>query len=282
MELSAISEVQTHWGSIMTSYTLYVDESGDVGLGKERTATAGGASPYFTLGAVLVADDVSRDLREHLNQIAKTMSKDYLHCQKLTHRQKVYYAREMSNAPIVFFGVISMKGTLGKYKDDISGDPIKFFNKCAQYLLERVGAFMKEKKVSKDDMRVIFEDGLHDYPKFRSFIKLCQSTPKHPRTALLQHLNIANITDAKKADEPLFQVADLVAHSLFSAVDKTNGNFQIPEPRYLNELHKRFYHHERTKEVVKHGIWPIHELDQIGLDEDIFELMASFRGNNET
>lgn len=262
----------------MTSYTLYVDESGDAGLGNVRTATTGGATPYFTLGAVLVSDDISDPLCAHLKDVEQEIGKGTLHCQQLKHRQKVYFAREMAKAPILCFGVISMKGTLGTYKKDIASDPVMYFNKCAQYLLERLGAFMKEHSVSQDDMRVIFEEGLHSYARFRGFIKACQKKPRWPNTDLLRHIDLSKIVDAPKANEPLFQVADLVAHSLFSAVDRTSGNFQIPEPRYLNELHKRFYHDKGSGKVVKHGIWPIHELDQINLDDDVHRLFESFRG----
>ena len=38
------------------TYTFYIDESGDSGTGQVRSGNEGGASPYMTLGGVLLLD----------------------------------------------------------------------------------------------------------------------------------------------------------------------------------------------------------------------------------
>lgn len=260
----------------MNTYTLYIDESGETGLKKIRAPTAVGASPYMTLGGVLIPDPIKEEVISHLDEITKTIGRKNLHCSNLNHRQKVYFSREMSKISIVFFGVISLKSTLGNYKNDINSDGTKYFNKCAQYMLERVGSFLTEQKISSNQLKIIFEEGYHEYAQFRSFIKACQISPIHPNTKYLRNLDIAKIFDASKVDEPLLQIADLVAHSLFKAVDKTERNYFIPEPRYLSEIHKNFYHDPKTKEILNFGLRPIHKLSQINLDEDVYALINSF------
>jgi len=261
----------------MTSYTLYVDESGETGFSKIRTATSGGASPYLTLGAVLVPDMTKDFIATKLLDIASELGKNELHCNKMKHNQKVYYAREISKQRVLLFGVISLKATLLEYKEEI--DDIGLFNKCAQYLLERVGAFMKEHNISPDDLKVVFEEGHFDYGRLRSLIKECQKKPIRENTVLLRHISVSKITSASKEDESLLKIADLIAHSLFKAVDKTKGNFHIPETRYLNEIHKRFYHDAVTGQVVGHGLMAIHNLKQLQLDDDVHLLIEGLNGH---
>lgn len=38
------------------SFTVYIDQSGDCGIDKVRTNDKDGATPYLTLGAVLIKD----------------------------------------------------------------------------------------------------------------------------------------------------------------------------------------------------------------------------------
>lgn len=261
----------------MTTYTLYIDESGETGLSKVRTEKTGGASPYLTLGAALVQDNDHDTFVDRLAEIAKAIGKKTLHCSTMKHQQKVFYAREIAKEEVLCFGVISLKETLGSYKADISSDGTKYFNKCAQYLLERVGEFMKEHDIPSKDLRIIFEEGHHDYARFRSFINMCQRYPKHPKTRLLQQIEVGKITDAPKDKEPLLQIADLVAHALFKAVDKAAGNYFIPEPRYLNELNKRFYSNKGTGMIIGAGIMPIHTLKQLKLDSDVHALLEAFK-----
>ena len=261
----------------MTKYTVYIDESGEAGIGKVRTPNSVGASPYMTLGGVLIHNKSRNCLSKHLVAIRETIGKKDLHCCNLTHRQKTYFAREMARAPVVFFGVISYKATLGAYKKDIKSNPTMYFNKCAQYILERVGSFIKQNKVSADDVDIIFEQGLHNYGMFRSLIRKCQENPIRENTKLLRNIKITNISDAPKDREPLLKIADLVAHALFKAVDKTDGNFHIPEPRYLYEIRENFYHCPNTKKIIGHGIMPVHDLKQLELDNDIHSLFDNLK-----
>lgn len=260
----------------MSKYFVFIDESGESGIKTVRTQSSGGASPYMTIGGFIVKHSARKTVEQHLQEISNTLGKNRLHCNKLKHNQKVYFAREIAKSPIVCFGVISLKATLGTYKEIISSDNIKYFNKCAQYFLERVSFFMDNHNIKGDDLNIIFEQGHHDYAKFRSFIKKCQENPLHPATALLKTINIANISEAKKEDEPLLDIADLIAHALFKAVDKTIINFAIPETKYLLEIHKKFYSNPRTSKVINYGIKPIHSLDDLNLDDDVFALINSF------
>ena len=72
-----------------------------------------------------------------------------------------------------------------------------------------------------------------------------------------------------KNEEPIIQIADLVAHALYKCVDKTDKNFGIPEPRYLRELSSHFFGHPETGLIVGAGLHCVHSLRDVQLDADV-------------
>jgi hypothetical protein len=130
-------------------YTLLVDESGEAGIGKIRSGSLGGASPYMTLGAVLIENRSRDTLEKLLDEIRKDFKRKSLHCSELNHYQLIHYARQIAKQRVRLFGVISRKATLGPYKSAISDDNKKYYNKCVQYLLERVGWFVETRKIDR-------------------------------------------------------------------------------------------------------------------------------------
>jgi hypothetical protein len=250
-------------------YKLLIDESGEAGISKIRSSLSGGASPYMTLGAAIVPADQCEYLLEQLTFIASQVDKDFLHCSELKHAQKVFYARSASKFKMRLFGVISKKETLGTYKQDISNDSKMYYNKCAQYLLERVGMFMEERQIDKGDLEIIFEEANCDYEKLKNLIRTCQRNPLHTNSAKLKFIDVDNFLIKSKKDEPLLQIADLVAHSLYKCIDKQPKNFHIPEPRYLQELSSRFFGNSSNNKVVNYGIYCVHSTADLSLDLDI-------------
>ena len=177
------------------------------------------------------------------------------------------------------FGVISRKGTLGSYKAAIAADSSMYYNKCAQYLLERVGWFMESRKIPPENLDIIFEKANVDYEKMRNLLWTCQSSPKHPITNKLQYISISNISVRKKSEEALLQVADLVAHALYKCVDKQSNNFGILEPRYLRELAPCFFGHPDTQAVVGAGLYCVHSTRDLKLDSEVEEVLNSMVAN---
>ena len=162
----------------MVTYTLYIDESGETGIKKVRDDGGPGASPYLTLGGVLIQDQHADALVSKLSEISATVGKDFLHCSRLNHSSKVYYAREINNENITCFGLISYKATLGEYRNAIANESVRYYNKCAMYLLERVGSYMRENNIPAENLRVIFEEGHFEYAPFRAYLNACQKTLK--------------------------------------------------------------------------------------------------------
>lgn len=256
-------------------YTLFVDESGEAGIEKVRSESEKGASPYMVLGAVLLPWDCRDAANERLDYVSKNLGKEFLHCSQLSHSQKVFYSRTVSGLEISLFGVISFKDTLGSYKDDIQSDSKKYYNKCAQYLFERLGQFMKDRDLKPEQVDICMEEGNFDYQMLRNFISACQQTPVGRRENLLNWIDTQKIRAQPKKDELLLQLADLTAHSLYQCVHRSNTNFGIPEPRYFCELKHLFPHNPSDGKVVGYGVKPVHDLRSLKLDDDVRQMFEN-------
>ncbi|MCD1624302.1 DUF3800 domain-containing protein [Citromicrobium bathyomarinum] len=250
-------------------YTLLIDESGQWGLRKIRSESEKGASPYMAFGAALIPNSERAEIEDKLLSVTSRIGKSNLHCSNLRHSQIVYFSRQIIQHLLRFFGVISYKHTLRDYTSHIDGDHNKYYNKCAQYLLERVGWFLELRGIEAKDVDIVFEKANCDYNMMRKFLRRLQSNPKHSMTAKLKHIDIEAIEAIDKSEEALFQVADLVAHSLFKCVDKNDENFYIPETRYLSELAPRFFGDPESNKISGAGLYCVHTPDQIELDADV-------------
>ena len=254
-------------------YKLLIDESGEAGISKIRSSSSGGASPYMTLGAAILPINQCENVLSKLSTIASEVNKNSLHCSDLNHAQKVFYARCASKFKMRLFGVISKKDTLGTYKQNISNDSKMYYNKCVQYLLERVGIFMEERQIDKDELDIVFENANCDYERLKNLIRACQRNPQHSNTAKLKFINVDKFLIKSKKDEPLLEIADLVAHSLYKCVDKQPKNYYIPEPRYLQELSPRFFGNFSNNKVINYGIYCVHSTAELDLDSDVKNIL---------
>lgn len=257
-------------------YTLFVDESGEAGIENVRSENSGGATPYMTMGGALIPNDQHEIIREQLNQLRKSFNKSSLHCKNLNHFQKVHFAKTVAQMPIISFGVMSLKATLGAYEDKIEADSKKYYNKCAQYLLECVGDHSKKNEIYRQHLDVVFEKGNFNYTGLRNLIRKCQDRPMNARVKLLQKIDADKISAVPKADETLLQIADLVAHALFKCVDKPHSCFEITEPRYLQEIKSTFYSDPESGSVFGIGIKPVHRISQLNLDNNIKKLFETW------
>ena len=165
-----------HCYNIMKKFTLLIDESGDQGLDNLVTAdNPRGASAYMTMGAALVYTDHLPQLRENLETERTLLDVKRLHCADLDHAKLSYISRRVSTYRLKLFGVISKKSTLGSYRTQITGGDQgqDYYNKCAQYLFERIGSFFGENQIQGKDVDIIFETKRnHDYFRLQRFLVL--------------------------------------------------------------------------------------------------------------
>ncbi|UXN06400.1 DUF3800 domain-containing protein [Bartonella sp. HY761] len=251
-------------------YTIFIDESGEAGIENVRSESIDGASPYMTLGACLIANRDREVIENTLVEVRTQLRKKSLHCSDLNHYQIIHYTRQIIKLNMHLFGFISRKETLRGYKRRIDDNSKMYYNKCVQYLLERVGWFMQLHQIPPENLDIVFEEARSvDYEKMRKFLRACQSKPNHENTKKLQYIDIKKITVKKKSEEPLLELADLVAHALYKCVDKHKTTYDIPEPRYLCELAPRFFGNPKNQIVVGAGLYCVHSTRDLKLDADV-------------
>lgn len=260
------------------SCTVYIDESGDAGIGKIRSEHQAGASPYFVLAAAVMPSATQIHARSLLSKVESSIPKKWKHATELNHAQTVFFCRAAASVNMRFFAVVSKKSTLGEYSGHIERDSHKFYNKCASYLLECVGQYLKGKGLFDCDPDVVFEGRNHDFDALRRYIGKVKENPINTRAKFLGCFNPFGFVERAKNEEDLLKFADLAAHAVYQCVNKTKSNFDIPESRYVVELESRFGAVENGK-VLDYGIKCIHSVEQLDLDADIKRTWQSLKAN---
>jgi hypothetical protein len=260
--------------------TVFIDESGDAGVSSIRSKTQGGSSEYFTMGAVVLQPATMIAARKLLDQLQEDFKrpKRWRHATDLNHSQKLHFCRKLSALNVRYFGVISYKPTLGAYAENIDWEPDKFYNKCAKYLLERVGNYLSAIGGDLSEPQIVFEERNHDYDAMIRYLGKVKENPIYEHSKSLASINPFGISSKKKTEEDLLRLADLVSHALYCCVNKTPDNFGIVEPRYVQELSKRFAA-DKTGRVFGTGLKAIHKLDDLQLDKDALAAFSSLRAH---
>ncbi len=247
---------------------VYIDESGDSGIAKIRDGRRGGASPYFVLAAAVMPRAVAIDAGKLLASVNSELGREWRHTTDLSHSQTVYWSRRSVEVNLRYFAVVSNKSTLGEYSHRINKDPQMFYNKCAVYLLERVGRYLLKRGYAAEPPTVVFETRNHDYDAMRRYIGKIKDNPMHSDAKYLRVFNPFAITTRTKEEEPLLRYADLASFAVYQCANKTPKNYNIPEPRYFSELSMRFGADENGN-VLGHGVKAIHNLEQLKLDKNV-------------
>ncbi|WP_317056109.1 DUF3800 domain-containing protein [Roseovarius rhodophyticola] len=257
---------------------MFIDESGDTGVSSIRSSERGGSSEYFAMGAVVMQPATMTLARKLMDQLQHDFGKQkrWKHATNLNHSQKLHFCKSLSKLHVRFFGLISYKPTLGDYAEDIDWEPDKFYNKCAKYLLERVGAYIRQIDLSLSEPRIVFEERNHNYDAMIRYMSCVKENPIYQQSKSLDVINPFGITKKSKREEDLLRVADMVSHAIYSCVNKTPENFGITEPRYLRELAPRFAANPKGH-VLGTGLKPIHDIKDMALDPEILQALSGLR-----
>jgi len=203
-------------------------------------------------------------------------TKRWKHATDLNHSQKLYFCRELTRLNVRFFGVISNKSTLGEYAENIDWEPDKFYNKCAKYLLERVGSYLMHFDKDLSEPQIIFEKRNHDYDAMIRYLTKVKETPLYSQSNGLSTINPFGIVSRSKEQEDALRVADMVSHALYACVNKTPENFGIVEPRYLKELSPRFAA-DGSGKIIGTGLKFIHNVADMNFDKELSSQLSSLR-----
>jgi hypothetical protein len=258
--------------------TVLIDESGDTGVSVLRSEGQRGSSNYFTMGAAVFQPTTLMAARQLLERLQSEFrkTKPWRHATDLNHSQKVYFCRELTKLNVRFFGIMSNKNTLGEYAEEIAWEPDKFYNKCAKYLLERVGSYLTHFDKDLVEPQIVFEKRNHDYDAMIRYLAKVRKNPIYSQSNGLSTINPFGIISCTKEQEAALRVADMVSHALYACVNKAPENFGIVEPRYLKELSARFAADGAGK-IIGTGLKFIHSASDMQFDKDLSDQLHGLR-----
>jgi hypothetical protein len=256
---------------------IYIDESGEAGIAKVREGSAPGASPYFVMGAVVCEPTTEVLAKNTLEKFKDEIGKmKWKHATDLNHSEKVFLGRELGRLPVRYFAVLSNKSTLREYKAQIGSASDKFYNKCLVYLLELICAYVRGRVETEDDLQVILEKRNHNYERLIRFVSKVRANPIYEQSRALSILNPYAIRAVAKGKNEMLEIADFVAHAVFQSANRSRSNFNIPEPRYLQEIGACFAG-DTNGRALGVGIKCIHSLEQLNLDRDVEEIFRTLK-----
>jgi len=241
------------------SYRVYVDESGDEGFVFKENGT--GSSRWLVLSAVVTRkanDRVVVQVMDDVRALLKRKPRTQLHFVKLSHAQRIAYAREVGKAIIRTVSVLIHKPSIQE-PETFQAQKHRLYRYASRLLLERVSWLCRDHHVEGQgdgSAEIIFSNrGQMSYDDLRSYLIKLRDEPAQGGASIHWPAIDPKSVKAVQHDQMAgLQVADAVASSLYAAVNP--NEFGDTEGRYFAELKPTFYRHEQR--VLGYGLkfWP--------------------------
>lgn len=234
----------------VSKFYAYIDEAGDEGFGKLKTARCGGQSRWFALGAVLVSEQNDRcppRWRDKALEIFDTRKRD-IHFNKLKHEQKVALARLLAEKPFGISVICSDKVEITNLRIDLYEkykEKGHLYNYLTRFLLERLTTACANKAKlsgSQAQLEVTFSRRAGtDYSIMRDYLFLMRDgKEKLPpvRSVDWSVLNPEDIKVENHSKRAGLQLADVVTSATYAGLEP--NLYGDVEPRYARLFARRF------------------------------------------
>lgn len=227
----------------MTNCTVYIDEAGDLGIGK--------GTRWFILTAVIVNKDSENQIRETIKSIKRELNLDTIHFRMLrSFEQRAYVINALSDSPFEYINVIldthklDIEKLLGKRSDFTEKPSIILYNHACRYLIERVSWLLRDTDRIGDivlSSRGTSRDGeLIQY--------LDEKLIRYGNNEVSDRFGEISSKTATSWD--MLQLADICATSMFYYHEINKYGFVMP--CYTYKLRKALY--QRNDKVLKYGM----------------------------
>ena len=215
-----------------TEYTVYIDESGDLGIGK--------GSRWFVITAVIVKNTDEADIRKVIAYIRRRLNLRVIHIKDIRDfNKKLFIVSQFKDLPFTVVNVIADTSIL-QLKDGI-----KTYNFLSRILLERVSWYLRD---HNGRANVIFssrnskrDNDLTDY--LNNMVINYSWNKVAPDT-------IKKVSTEKMEEWDLLQLADVCAASMFRSHEPDPLGFIYP--CLMNNLKRHLYVY--GDQVFKYGI----------------------------
>jgi Protein of unknown function (DUF3800) len=219
-------------------YIAYIDESGDPGIRGVHPIAQGGASEWFSLGAVVIQSPKKAEpvmWVKDIHAAIRTKRVD-LHFKHMKLGQQILTCQSIAKLPVRCFALVSNKKNMSGYANakaeaarGASGNET-FYNFCARILLERTTDFVLAHSMQQHGkpkhLHVIFsERGGVRYSQTIAYLDLLVNQARSKTTFLnrreikWQVMHPQLITSAPHGKVAGLQLADSVASAFCYAAD---------------------------------------------------------------
>ncbi len=225
-----------------TKCTVYIDEAGDLGIGR--------GTQWFVLTAVIINKNVEAHARSVLKTVKKDLNLDNIHFRKLRNfEQRAYVVNKICDSDFQYINIIlnTSKLDINKLKatrNALTEKPsVILYNHACRYLIERVSWLLRDtnrigeivlssRGTSRDTELIDYINKLLTYPGNEiadQFSKICSKT-------------------AESWD--MLQLADICATSMFYCHEINTYGFLLP----CHAIKLRKFLYQRNGLVDKYGI----------------------------
>ena len=211
----------------MSNCTVYIDEAGDLGVGK--------GTRWFVLSAVIVDKTDEPSIRAKLNAIKTRLNVKGIHLRKISdYYRRAFIVQEISNENFTYVNVIADTDKFDRTK--IASSEIAY-NYLCRMLLERVSWFLRDTGRTADV--VLSARGTKRDGELIEYIK--EKLIPYAGNQIISN-TLEKISAKQAAQWDLVQLADICATTRFLAYQKNGGGFCTPCFSRVLQSHLYTYH----------------------------------------
>lgn len=217
---------------IKPEYAVYIDESGDLGIGK--------GTRWFVISAIVVQKDEEPLLRSAVSNIKNKLNLNCVHFRNIREFQKrLYIVKQIYNLPFTTINVI-----VDTSKWDLR-DSEQAYNYLSRILLERVSWFLRDNCAKAD---VVFSS--RNTRRDKELIEYLNNKVLNYEWNKIAPNTIASISSEKMEKYDMLQLADVCAAAMFKSHEPDTLGFIYP--CYMNNLRDHLYTH--NSKVFSYGM----------------------------
>ena len=218
----------------MSDCTVYIDESGDLGICRGTT--------WFILSAVIVDKNDEPAIRNTLAQIRSKLNIQEIHLRKINdYYKRAYIARELTRHPFTYMNVIVDTTKLSSEKNLA---PLITYNYSCRLLLERASWLLRDTERTGDI--VLSARGTARDNELIQYLYRLLNSPENE----LYASSFGKNTAKSSATWDLLQLADVCATSLFVTYELNRWGFRTP--CLSKVLRSHLYQHNGS--IDKYGL----------------------------
>ena len=199
----------------MSDCTVYIDESGDLGIGVGR------GTKWFVLSAVIVDKVAEPQITAKIAQIRTRLNINEIHMKKVQDfNKRALIVRELNGEQFMYMNVLVDTDKFDKAKIP---SPIIAYNYVCKYLLQRVSWYLRDTGRVGDI--VLSARGTTRDGELIQYIK--EKLLPYPSNGIESSV-FAKITAKTAATWDLLQLADVCATTMFLTYEVNGYGFSVP------------------------------------------------------